>query len=222
MPTTNQNRKEVTMPKIGKKYFSITDRGADYELHYTRKELFNIKGLPQEFITITQFQTHGYDTESALIMAVHDAIKKYRELTKTERTSILFRAVASYDLALNKTGDGAYSGHKSGVSKYVSTIGMGYFPQCAMGFEYHIVKVVGNSSTEKDTYYRLNEDLELTSTYPMNVSDKNYREIPYSPSTIVLFKELADAFQNAVYKISKIMDADIKELEVASTPKLLS
>lgn len=208
------------MPKIGKKFFSITGRGDDYEIHYTRKELFSIKGLPKEFTTITQFETHGYDTENSLIMAVHDAIKKYMELTKTERTSILFRAVASYDLALNKTGDGAYSGHKSGVSKYVSSMGMGSIPQYAMGFEYHIVKVVGNSSTEKDTYYRLNEDLELESTYAMSASDKNYREIPYSTSTIALFKELADAFQNAVYKISKIMDADIKELESAYITKI--
>lgn len=101
------------MPKVSKiKLYLTSSWGKDYEVHYNAKKApkFSIKGLPEDFTRVTGVCTHGFQTESELESEINKAVYEYKELKKTEKKVIVYKASATAELTMHKK-NGHYEGH---------------------------------------------------------------------------------------------------------------
>lgn len=141
------------MPKIGTKIEKIKEQHVELIIWYTRELGFFYKGLPSDFINVTEFRNAGYESENALLRAFREALNAYHEQMKKTKKIIRYSLRGSTEMIMNKVREGGYSGIKDSVSKKFSTTeGGGY----VFGFDYSIL--METSGTDRKRYYLLRED----------------------------------------------------------------
>lgn len=202
------------MPKVGKieVRFRDDEKIQQFDLWYSQKEKFFIKGLPQQFLKLLDFCSFGYPTEEALKNDLRDAVKKYKELLKIERKVILYRIAATAELTSNKTGEGTYSGNKREISNKFSSMGFGV-PNCSLGIEYVIAKEVDEGGKK---YFPYREDGSLS--YDMKIAKNVWGIIDWTPEREQFFQSIYGAMQELVIKLSSIfLEDDEKVAQLIDT-----
>jgi hypothetical protein len=192
------------MPKIGKVQANFTGQTEVFELWYSQKEKFNVKGLPKKFLELMreEFLPFGFETERLLTDTLFHAVNKYKELIKKERKVILYKIEASTMLTMNKEpfrpGVGeCYSGIKKGISKRIRTTNFGS-AEAAIGLEYIIAIEIDNGNKK---YHPIAEDGSVG--YAMNSHGRiEYDVMEWSEQREAFFVALYESMQKLVFGIS--------------------
>lgn len=147
------------MPKVDTVSATFTDREKDYDVWYTRRNKFEIKGLPEKFIQVMdgQFVTKDYESVEAAQEALDHAVPIYRKKIATEKKVILFRVSASEPMTRVPgdivAGQRLYNERKKGISDRIHSFyepSMGFSHGSVLGFHY-MVAIETNDGTREYT-----------------------------------------------------------------------
>lgn len=209
------------MPKVSKiKLYLKYEWGEDYEIHYNAKGApkFSVKGMPEDFTQVTDVYTYGFDTESDLDREIQRAVFKYRELKKTQRKVIVYKASASAELTMHRDkGEGSYCGHLPGVSKKLDSFGSGS-EIASFGISYRVMMEVDH--TNKKQYHPIKNDGTLGHSKTIG-----HREqvMDWTEEREVFFENIYSSMREMVVKMSKFIDQDAETaaLLITNNQKLL-
>ena len=100
------------MPKVGKIEikFRKDEPCCYFDLYYSQKEKFYIKGIPVDFVRLTEFVSSGHSTEESLRTHLRECLQIYQEKLKTERDVILYKIFASSLLRMNEVNENHFVG----------------------------------------------------------------------------------------------------------------
>lgn len=192
------------MPKIGQFRFTL-DNPVMLEIWYKKGDGFYLKGLPEEFVTITSFSNH-FATEGQLEEGVRDAIILYRELKTVERLSILYKCSATTELISQKIGNGHYSGTAKGVSEKIGNMQQksGY----GFAIEFKKVKIIDDG--KKPVYYKIDIETGEMAKYSNNMETwkKEWQEIPFTEERLQFFIGIAEAMKKMIVQLSGFFGQD--------------
>lgn len=193
------------MPKVGTIETRFrTKHPEKFEVWYG-KQMFYIKGLPDEFITVTGFRNWGYPSEAELCSALWPAAQLYMELKTTERKVILFYVAASAQLRMKRVGEGSYQGQNERVSRKVKDMGF-QIPECSIGLEYLICKEVTKGSPK---YFSLNDDDTIRHEHS---HPQKFTVIEWTEHRELFFENTYNAMQELLIKMSEFFTKDEAEL----------
>lgn len=186
------------MPKIGTKIEKIKEQHVELIIWYTRELGFFYKGIPSDFINVTEFRNAGYESENALLGAFREALNAYHEQMKKTKKIIRYSLRGSTEMIMNKVGEGCYSGRKDSVSsKFSTTDGGGY----VFGFDYAIL--METSGTDKKRYYQLKEDGSIGREMQVR---SDVHSIDWTPEREQFFKDMTDNLQRLINGVSSFFD----------------
>lgn len=186
------------MPKIGTKIEKIKEQYVELAIWYKREMGFFYKGLPSDFVNVTEFRNGGYESENALLGAFREALSTYHEQMKQTKKVIRYSLRGSTEMIMNKVGEGRYSGRKDSVSnKFSTTESNGY----VFGFDYSIL--METSGTDKKRYYQIKEDGSIGRE--MQVMN-DVQNIDWTPEREQFFKDMADNLQRLINGVSSFFD----------------
>lgn len=202
------------MPKVGKITVQIPGRERkDYDLYYSQKDRFCIKGIPDDFIMLTGFRPEGYTTEAILWETLHVAIQTAREKLKSQRKVIVFKIAAATHLRMVKVGDGEYQGYRLGISKDIDEMPFGV-PMCSMGLEYHIyievndgIKKEYHTITGSDSFGRINGISSLFTIIDWTQEREDFFESIYESMSGLLRKLSTFFFSRDLETVLKAIDS---------------
>lgn len=213
------------MPKVGKVPFRYKEFPTQHDLYYSNKDLFSVKGIPEDIIRVTGVRVSGYETELKLKEAIEAAIRKYREIIKAGKMMIYYKVGASSELSMNRIGTGSFQGRKPGVSlKIESPSGFGN-DRAVIGIDYEIYFVMNDGV--KHEYFRVDEDtLEVGSRTTLRHGDQRYQQMEYTPERHEFFKSTVEAMSKLVVKLSTVFGMESDEvcalIDNETVTKLLS
>ena len=186
------------MPKVGIKQIKINERWVDLILWYTQKKGFSYKGVPDEVLRLTQFGNRVYQSEDEINRHLTECINEYHEKTKVTKKIISYTLKATTNLVMNQTGNGSYSGIKTGVSKKFETE-HSFDDNYSFGFSYRILMEI--SGTDKKHYYLINKD--GSTGYECR---NDGLCIDWTPAREQFFRDMSESLQKLVYGVSDFFD----------------
>lgn len=211
------------MAKIGNIEFRIgTKYPVPYQLYYTQKWKFEIRGIPEEFFDLTGCSNAGYQTEAELKKAIWEAIPKFHKLKEKQRLVIGYKAYATSELTMNKVREGSYSGYREGVSKKIKSFNGFGAPKCAVGIKYFVCMEIFNG--KENEYFRVGEDHKVNHSHPMHFTAiDGVQFIDYTEGAIQFFEGITEAMKGMVTQMSTFfgLDAEKAALLIESNQKLL-
>lgn len=188
------------MPKIGIERVTIGGDLLTLQIYYSRETGFFYKGLPDEFMTVSEFINMA-SAEEDLKIGLNAAMRKYYELKKTERVSIMYKCSATAELRMNKIAQG-YAGTRKGVSEKIQDMrGYGY----GFTIEFNKVKIVDNGKDAK--YYIMNGD-EMESYSRNRIHFSDWCEIPFTEERMAFFEKIAESMKKLIEQLSFFFDMD--------------
>lgn len=104
------------MPKIGKENITIGNHHFEFETYYNKSDGFYFKGLDDRMISIVRdfdgnnAYPYHFATEAALISSTRAALKRYYEITASDKRVIIIKLKFGTAIAMNKVGIGDYMG----------------------------------------------------------------------------------------------------------------
>lgn len=209
------------MPKVSKIRLKY-DRyyGRDHDIYYSSKDGFSVKGLPEDFQTLTSCRLLGYNTEGELSNALHAACHKYREAKTQSRKIIAYKCIASCELRMIKTGYGSYSGLLPNVSPKIADTG---YDSCLaqFGIDFLVLKVVDDGV--RKSYYRIDSSTgEVINELRESLND--YQEMEYTEEREQFFLNLVESMKKMVVAASTFFGADSEQavLFIEQNQKLLN
>lgn len=211
------------MPKVSKiKLYIQSEFGEYYEIHYNAKNApkFSIKDLPEDFTKVTEVYPHGFETEAELESTITRAVFEYKQLKKTERKVIVYKASASSELTMKKE-KGHYEGHYvsplPGVSRKLDSFGSGS-ETSSFGISYQIMVEVDH--VNKKQYHPIKNDGSLG--FARSLKSKE-QVMEWSEERELFFSNIYSSMREMVLKMSKFIDQEPEEvaLLIANNQKLL-
>ncbi|NBC24677.1 MAG: hypothetical protein GVX78_03580 [Bacteroidetes bacterium] len=195
------------MPRVGKVNLRYKEKhGTEHTIWYTQKKKFEIRDLPDEIISMTDFYPSRYATEEALIKDARAACRKYRELIKTRRRVILYKCNASAALRMNKVGHGHYSGTLKGVSKKIRDFNSHSMPLASIGIEWKVCDVVDDGASQE--YFEVTDiDTGEVSQFSFRKA-REYQVMEFTQERYEFFQGILKAMQGMVRDLSNFFGAD--------------
>lgn len=209
------------MPKVGKIRLKYDDDfGKEHDIYYTSKELFTVKGLPNDFHSLSNFNQFGYATEDALAKALYGACHRYREAKTNTKVVILYKCQASSELKMNKVGEGHYQGLLPGVSVKIESA---KYDSCLaqFGVDFLVLKVVDDGV--KKEYFRVDAVTKEVKCEYRNSSVYQYQEMDYTEEREQFFLNLVESMKKMVVAASTFFGAGPEQaaLFIEQNQKLL-
>lgn len=134
------------MPKISKDMFTIKGELIPVEIHYNQKKGFFYEGLPDEFISLMNWNEERFYEESKMRNKLILALEEYHEKIKKIKKVIVYRLYGSLYDTKNQEKNGAFSGFKEGVSSKFGTTPNA--PKHEFGFEYDVLLEVSGRTVQ--------------------------------------------------------------------------
>lgn len=194
------------MPKVGKISTNLSAEIQAYDLWYSPKEKFHIKGLPEHFLQTMydEFQPWGYPSEGEIRTAFLIAVTNYKERIKTFRKVILFKIVGSHLLTMNKDPFNkehgqSFSGMKRGISKRISTTNFGA-EEAEVGISYQLAQEVNTGTLQ---YLPINEDGSLGFALRISVQTTDWQIIEWTPAREAFFESIYAGMEQLILRISE-------------------
>lgn len=97
------------MPKIGTINLNIRGKLDRYEIHYSQKMLFEIRGIPDDVFRLTDTMPSRYETEHELVNTIHGALRRYHEIIKTQRKVIAYRIMLPSNFRMTREKRGHWT-----------------------------------------------------------------------------------------------------------------
>ncbi len=198
------------MPKIGKVTANFTGYAESFDLWYSQKEKFHVKGLPAHFLKTMydDFQPFGFETESDIQNTLFHKVDEYKKITKNTRRVIMYKIVASLLLTSNKESEGCFSGKKSGISSRIAGGNFG-MQDAEIGISYKIAEEVTMGSIK---YYPLKEDGTLEFAMRLGHGNDGWSIMEYTPERELFFKNVYDRMQTLLYGLSAFFSSNDDEV----------
>ena len=195
------------MPKVGKIEikFRKDEPCCYFDLYYSHKEKFYIKGIPVDFVRLPELVSSGHSTEESLRTHLRECLQIYQEELNTERDVSLYKISASSFLRMNEVNENHFVGDKEGVSKRISDIGGGV-PKCCFGIEYNKCKEIDKGGKK---YYPYKQSGALG--YEMRV-EKSWNIIEWTPEREEFFKSMYSNMENFIAKLSLFFTNDDEDV----------
>lgn len=207
------------MPKVGTLDYTInTEYPQSYELWYSQKKKFEIKGVDEEFFNLTGILPYFHNTEQELHTAILCAITVYREKKKAQRLVIGYLCQTSNVLRMNEEKRGRYQGTLPGVSSKIGDLEWNV-PYCSIGITYNVYLEIADG--HKNTYYEVDDNMKAKAVAFR--PDSQYQFIDYSEERYQFFENIKSGMQGMVQKMSMFFDLDSEQatMLIESTPNLL-
>jgi exo-beta-1,3-glucanase (GH17 family) len=191
------------MPKVSSATFIIDGKHQKFDIYYSKKDQFEIKGFPAEIIELGKPEdrgvygiTRGWQTENELVNNFQSIIKLYHNKKATSKKVILFYLSATADIAMNKVSNGGYVGRKAGIHPDVRS-------QQDRGWGLTIQYYVAMRSENNGTRYNwIDDDGIIRSTITVT---RDMQEIEWTPQREQTFRDICAAMEKMVMKISDTM-----------------
>lgn len=197
------------MPKIGKVTLRYgSEHGRQHDIWYTQKNGFEIRDLPQDMLTLTEFFPRKYETEKALIQDARSAVREYKKKIETEKKVIRYSVKASSELCMNRVDAGHYSGRRKGVSKKIESFSLAgsYIPTATIGIDFDVYKVIDDGSNPE--YYKIDMATGEIESRKSTVRKSDKTEIEYTDERYLFFKRISEAMYKMLTEMSVFFDAD--------------
>lgn len=126
----------------------IKGQRREFDIWFTAKDLFHIKGWPEEIQRVTQMQVNHKPSLEIFKEYMHEILDKYHELTKDERKILAYRLALTAGFHMNKStdprfgfGGQSYTGNQKWVPKGCGNKIQGFGhgdPHHAIGLSYRV------------------------------------------------------------------------------------
>ena len=200
------------MPKIGKHRVIIKGNFVELTIMYNRKNNFHFSESLPEIEAVTNWRNVGYNTERDLLSSLFDALNKYHDIISKTRKVICITYQVGINTAMNKTGDGSWTG-KTGKWRKVEHFGLEY----GIGFTYEIIM---EKSGKNVKYFRLTDGGSLG--YEIHLSKSNII-VKHSDKKEAFLLELSMAADSMANKfVDFFLRKDLDKLLELGTTKLLT
>jgi len=207
------------MPKVG--YIRLrynSENSIRHDIFYNSKNKFHIKDLPDEFIGLTKFTAHGYETENLLEDAARSACEVYRQLKSNSKTIILYRCSASPELTSNKIGIDSWEGLLKGVSPKIHHVNNGV---ACFEVNFILIQVVSDGVQKK--YYKIDPETKKVERWEFLYAD-SYQSMDYTEERWQFFLSIVEGMKKMVVQASQFFGAEPEQAAefIESKMKLLN
>ena len=194
------------MPKVGKTTIQVGNKRETFDIYYSSSKGFYLKDFPQQMIstvdsTDRNSSSHYYNTESELISAMENVMRRYYEITSSTKRVILVKVGYGIRNTMNRTGLGSYTG----IAGKPRSIGNPRFGGEAVNFDWGVsfewdVFVLVSSSVDKLFMVMLDDNYEETerSKYAREYRSESIDGymIDWTPERHEFFKNMERAMQS--------------------------
>ena len=209
------------MPKITTIELNFDSTGPKkYDIWYTSKDGFEVRGLPYEFRQVTGLGvSKWYNTEAQLHGDLREAVTRYRDMKRNSRLIILYKCSASTALRMNRTSEGHYSGQLNGISRKIGDFRGMSMPLATVGIDFQVANLEDDGVTK--VYRRVDMDTR-EARQKMEVSSE-FQVMEFTEERYQFFLDMVSNMQNMVRKLSLFFDADPEKaaLFIESNQKLI-